>query len=134
MITPYLQLSIAPSIDPVLQGNLQLIDAAFGATITTHTAQLSGGTVTVSNATVATTALSRIVFGVTTTAGTPGTVTCVLTPTTSIVFNSTSATDTSTVTYQVVNSPAAFMLSMEPAFVADPSQDTQTVPAQIKNY
>ena len=71
MITPYLQLSIAPSIDPVLQGNLQLIDAAFGATITTHTAQLSGGTVTVSNATVATTALSRIVFGVTTTAGTP---------------------------------------------------------------
>lgn len=134
MLTPYLQLKVNPSAALETQTNLEAIDAAFGSLLTVYTATLSAGTVTVLNATVPTTALSRIVFARTTAGGTVGTVSCTLTAGTSIVFSSSSSSDTSVISYQVVNSPASFVLGEEPAFVADASADTQTVPAQIKNY
>ena len=134
MLTPYLQLKVNPAAAPEVQTNLEAIDAAFGSLLTVYTATLVAGAVTIANGTVATTSLSRIVFARSTAGGTIGTVSCVLTPGTSIVFNSSSASDTSTISYQVVNSPASFVLGVEPSFVADPSSDNQTVPAQIKNY
>lgn len=134
LITPYLQLKVVPSLDPAEIANLYAIDAAFGAQLTVNTATLSAGTVTVLNATVPTTSASRIVFGRTTAGGTIGTVGCVLNAGTSIVFTSSSSSDTSIISYQVVNAPAAFVSGSEPVFIADPSQDVQTSPAKFTSY
>lgn len=134
MITPYLQLKVDPSTSASHQSNFLALDAAFGSLLTVYTATLSAGTVTVLNATVPTTSLSRVIFARTTPGGTLGSISAVVNAGTSIVFSSTSSSETSVVSYQVVNSPSSFVLGEEPSLVADASADTQTVPAQIKNY
>ncbi len=62
MKTTYLQLQLDPSTNPAEQNNLLVIDSVFGSLITTNSATLSGGTISVANGTVATNPLSRIVY------------------------------------------------------------------------
>ena len=79
---------------------LQDLDTRLGSAVNTYSATLVGGTVTVANTAIKST--NKIIFNRSTLGGTAGHLSYTINAGTSIVFTSSSGTDTSTIVYQIM--------------------------------
>ena len=78
---------------------IQDLDTKLGTALQMYTATLSAGTVTVANTAIKST--NKIIFNRSTLGGTPGHLSYAINAGTSIVFTSSSGSDTSTIVYQI---------------------------------
>jgi len=130
-LTPTLQLLNDTSTSVQSQINMLTLDVAVGQLYTVGTATLAGsGTATVANTKIK--ATDTIIYNRTTLGGTPGHLSYAINAGTSIVFTSSSTTDTSTIAYVIIPLVANLVVpATSGASIATEVSKVQSVPKRF---